>query len=1238
MAKNAFIETASKETLEGNEKVIAQLDVMLERMGVLETKAKKIQFPNQSKKFIKEVNDELKKGTKIMSDAEKNSKKLKTSQDNLAFSQSKLGKEVAKNREETRKQNAENKKSLSSWGKLQLALNKAEEKYRNLAASLSTSAIQTKKAKAQVDRLRTSIDNINKPIGRFGDNVGNYPGQLKGATKALRSFVAAFGLTSGIFLFVQVLRDGFKSVRDFGKSMQNLAGILGEPREELRGLEDAIIDVAGKSVNTATEVAKLAEALVTLGKTKSEVKDLLEPVNNLAIGLETTSENAGELLVKTLNAFGEASSEGQRYADIIAKIRTSTALDFEKIKDSLAFIAPTAKAAGVSFEQTGALLGTLVDNGIKAERAGRLLSTSFLRLAGNGKTLDQGLDQLGTSSDSALTQIERLALASDVFGKNAGPLALILAENRGKVDELTESFGNAGGTLEGLVNEQLKSLDASLLILKSRWEEYILRSNQAGGFSSKLAKIINFLSDNLDKILDTIIDVGQAFFIYKGIMIATALITRAYAAGTVVLRIAKIALSGGIKAARIEMQAFNVASKANPIGILISVVAAGVATWYAFADSVKASAEALKNARDEADKIRESIVRANIALVQEQIKRIDEEVSNEKKATEEKIKFLKKEIEARKNGSKLLDEVKESSDKEESERRAKLLKDIQDFEDKQFEEDENEIDRIKRKTKEKITGINQLTEATKESSKVNLSVNTKEVVGDLSGQKETIKELDAILKDLQKTIKNLNKKPEDPGVNNQLLKDSFSLQKQRLQFEINAAKEISNNENESLENRLLANQDFVKKKQELSLLEKDFAISQAKGRTSEIVRVEENAENEKTKAAEEGQKNRDKIFESDFKSRFESAKLIQDDFERRLEEDTLKLEEELLKQGASRSEIGAKVDEFVDQERRGFLDKQINLLETELLAVATTAEQRILIEKEIARIKGEIVVSDLNKALTAEQKKQQAIRQTQQLLGSLSELYTALSDGRIQKIEQEQETVNNRFETELENEKLTDEQRKSIEDQQARRNEEYEQKKAEEARKTAIFNKAIAIAQIAIETAQAIAAASKLTIGAPAAIAFAIAQGVAQSAIVAATPIPQYAEGKKHTDSYQGKMLYGEVPGKTEIQMGKDGSIKGVASKPTIGYTEKGDTIFKSIPEFQKYMVDNSFMGSALMNSGYLPPLINVKSIQKNENKELYGQIKKEINQGFKKAKINTSYKAPDIDLSKLLTLRDRIG
>ena len=70
---------------------------------------------------------------------------------------------------------------------------------------------------------------------------------------------------------------------------------------------------------------------------------------------------------------------------------TSSALNLDRFTESMKFVAPVARAAGFSLEETTAILGNLANNGIAGSIAGNGLKNILLRLADANSKLSQKL-------------------------------------------------------------------------------------------------------------------------------------------------------------------------------------------------------------------------------------------------------------------------------------------------------------------------------------------------------------------------------------------------------------------------------------------------------------------------------------------------------------------------------------------------------------------------------------------------------------------------------------------------------------------------------------------------------------------------------------------------------------------------------------------------------------------------------------------------------------------------------
>ena len=99
-------------------------------------------------------------------------------------------------------------------------------------------------------------------LEKFSSGFRGFTSIVSQSAVSFRGFIGAFGLTSGIFLFAQAIRNTFNRVREFDKAMQNIAGILRVSRGDISDVEKEIKKVAGSSIKTSREVAKLAEKLI----------------------------------------------------------------------------------------------------------------------------------------------------------------------------------------------------------------------------------------------------------------------------------------------------------------------------------------------------------------------------------------------------------------------------------------------------------------------------------------------------------------------------------------------------------------------------------------------------------------------------------------------------------------------------------------------------------------------------------------------------------------------------------------------------------------------------------------------------------------------------------------------------------------------------------------------------------------------------------------------------------------
>lgn len=386
----------------------------------------------------------------------------------------------------------------TEYEKQSLRLTQLRARYKDVALAQGTSSAEAKKLKTEITALDVKLKEVDAHVGQFQRNVGNYGIAMKSAGAAARSMLSAMGVVGGAVFFANTIKDAFNRVRDFDKSMQNLAGVLRTTRSELAPVESEIIKVAGASIKTSNEIAELAETLATLGKSPEQIRKLLKPVNDLAIGLNATGAEAGEFLIQMLNAFGASDDEALKYADTIAAIGNATSLDFQKMRDSFQYIAPISRLLNKDLAYTGSLVGILADNGLKAESSGRLLATSIQKLAKQGKTLNDGLAEINDAQARGVKETDLLKVATKLLGAEGAKVGIVLAANTSIIEKNAQAIRDSGGALDDLVTQQLESVDAKIKTLDSTWEEFILNVDNGRGklsiaFKGFIDSLINLI-------------------------------------------------------------------------------------------------------------------------------------------------------------------------------------------------------------------------------------------------------------------------------------------------------------------------------------------------------------------------------------------------------------------------------------------------------------------------------------------------------------------------------------------------------------------------------------------------------------------------------------------------------------------------------------------------------------------------------------------------------------------------
>jgi len=324
--------------------------------------------------------------------------------------------------------------------------------------------------------------------------VGASAGAATGGIRAMTSALMSSGIGAivvAIGSMVAGLGAVIRKSSEFSKELSGLKAVLGENGDNIAmsKLADDAKRLGSTTAFTATQVVELQTEFAKLGFTTDQILDTTEATLALAAASGTDLAEAAAVAGSTLKGFGLATNQTKRVTDVMAKSFSSSALDMGKFTESMKLVAPIAKTVKVPIEQASAALSILADTGIAGSMAGTQLRRVMSDLAmKTGKSFQESLVITAEKLNNASSTAEKLAIAKKLVGDRAKGSLIALAENREKLDQLTESYNNAEGAAKAMAETKLDNLSGDLTKLSSAWEGFILGVESGNGAIANFAR------------------------------------------------------------------------------------------------------------------------------------------------------------------------------------------------------------------------------------------------------------------------------------------------------------------------------------------------------------------------------------------------------------------------------------------------------------------------------------------------------------------------------------------------------------------------------------------------------------------------------------------------------------------------------------------------------------------------------------------------------------------------------
>jgi TP901 family phage tail tape measure protein len=487
-------------------------------------------------------------------------------------------------------------------------LSKELDKSRNAqdanARTLSNLRIQLNNAETDVAKTSKEVDNLAKEMeegARASDDLSNGVEQAgESANSANGGFTVFKGaladivanvISSAVSKMKELVANTIEVGASFESSMANVQAISGATDDDLKLLTDTAKKFGSTTKFSASESADALGYMALAGWDAKTSASALGGVLNLASASGMDLAQASDMVTDYLSAFGLEADKSAYFADILAYAQGNANTTAEGLGEAYKNCSANLASAGQDIETTTALLSMMANQGLKGSEAGTALNavvrdmTSKMKdgkiaigdtmiavqdSQGNFRDLSDILKEVEQATDGMGTAQKASALQSTFTADSIKGLNLILNAGVDEANKFEDALRNSTGTAENMASTMNDNLNGDLTALNSQIEGVQIALYEK--FEPALRAGVDALS-GLTSGVQWLIDHGsEVSAVITGI--ATAVGTYvAYTTAMKVMQEGWTALTIVTKAQTIAQTALNAVMNANPIGLVISLIA-----------------------------------------------------------------------------------------------------------------------------------------------------------------------------------------------------------------------------------------------------------------------------------------------------------------------------------------------------------------------------------------------------------------------------------------------------------------------------------------------------------------------------------------------------------------------------------------------------------------------------------------------------------------------------------------
>jgi len=339
------------------------------------------------------------------------------------------------------------------------------------AGTVEGALIMKDLATAVIGRVDEALAKLEGHLSSAGAGAGKFAGGVDAAAERLSkigSAVSDIGTTLSLGItapLVAAAGVALKFSTDFEAAMTKVSTLSGIAAEEIGGLSDAVLAMAGDVAKSPQELAAALLSITSTGIKGAQALDILKKSAQAAtVGLGDTKDVA-RAVVSAVTAYSKSGLDAARATEILFKAVKDGGAEASEFAGTLGRVVGVAAQVGVSFEEVTGFIASYSRLGVDAAEATTSLRATLVAILQETPQAKKALDSIGLSFKAVKEEIREKGLQAT--------LQDLIVKFKGNDEALSALLGNSralAGVL-GTAAAQGKSASEIIAHLKQNTDE-----------------------------------------------------------------------------------------------------------------------------------------------------------------------------------------------------------------------------------------------------------------------------------------------------------------------------------------------------------------------------------------------------------------------------------------------------------------------------------------------------------------------------------------------------------------------------------------------------------------------------------------------------------------------------------------------------------------------------------------------------------------------------------------------